>query len=443
MIRFARALAFAFAAMLAACLSAKAARAEKPRGEISGEAADLPARIDEIRIEGLSRTKPFVVRRELQFSEGDVVDEHAFELAVARLWNTGIFAHVDGRVIREAGRNVAVLRLEDKWTLIPIFDFASGGGAFVLDVGATDSNLAGRFLEATAEYQNFQGKHGGRAVFHDPRFLGTRTDLFIKGERLIRPRPGFSDQRTLGSVEVDRLTFEDRIRVGLRVAVFADRFVAPTHGTPFYPPETNTVLVEPSFRVGRLDTIRLRQRGARLELRPGLGVNWGDDDGPYVSVVGEMLAFATFGSRWNLATRVRAAGIDHVPEQLELYAGGLDLVRGFPDNYVRTQAYALTNVELRFVAFDSKWIALMPVVFADAIAARAPSGTPGTAASAGFGIRVLSPKFVGTGARVDLAMPLESTLRPVTQPEQALFGPATPTVNLRSVQVSIGVYQFF
>lgn len=441
MMRFARSLAFA--AALATSVSVSTARAEKPHREIPGDAADLPARIDEIRIEGLSRTKPFVVRRELQFSEGDLVDQHAFDLAVARLWNTGIFAHVDARVIREAGRNVAVFKIEDKWTLIPIFDFASGGGAFFFDVGATDSNLAGRFLEATAEYQNFQGEHGGRAIFHDPRFLGTRTDLFVKGERLIRPRPGFSDQRTLGSVEVDRLMFEDRIRVGFRVSVFADRFLPPTHGTPFYPPNTNTVLMEPSFRIGRVDTERLRLRGARLDLRPGLGVNWGDNHGTYVSVVAEVLAFAMFGSRWNLATRVRGGGIDHVPEQLEFYAGGLDLIRGFPDNYVRTQAYALTNVELRFVAFDSTWVALMPVLFTDAIAARAPSGTPGTAVSTGFGMRVLSPKFVGTGARVDLAIPLESTLRPVTQPEQPLFGPTTPVANLRSVQVSIGVYQFF
>ncbi|WP_169928139.1 POTRA domain-containing protein [Labilithrix luteola] len=442
--RNALARAFALGLLLAWSLWGSTADAETPaHAQVPGQPLALPARIDEIRIEGLARTKPFVVRRELGFVEGDVIDQHAFDLAVARLWNTAIFAHVDAHVVRDAERNVLVLRIEDKWTLIPIFDFGSGGGAFYFDVGATDNNVAGRFLDAAAEYQNFQGLHGGRAMFHDPRFLGTRTDLFVKGERLVRPRPGFSDQRTLGSVEVDRLTFEDRIRAGLRVSIFADRFVPPTHGTAFYPPETNTVLVEPSFRIGRVDTVRLRQRGARLELRPGLGFNWGQDEGTYVSFVAEVLAFAMFGRRWNLATRVRAAGIDHVPEQLELYAGGLDFIRGFPDNFVRTQAYALTNVELRFVAFDSTWLALMPAVFTDAIAARSPSGTPGTALSVGAGLRVLVPKFVGTGARVDFAIPLESTLRAVTVAEQPLFGPATPTPNMHSFQLSLGVYQFF
>ncbi len=402
--------------------------------------ASLPARIDAIRIEGLVRTKDFVVRRELGFGEGDVLTQDEFDLAIARLWNTTIFAHVDGKVVREDGRTVVVLALEDRWTLNPLFGFASGGNAYYFRVGASDNDVAGRFLEIQAQYQNYDGKyHGGQAIFHDPRLADARMDLYVEAERLVRPRPGFSDQRTQVQVEIDRLFDRDRFRIGLRTSAFANRFLAPLDGTPFYPDETNTLLLEPSLRVGRIDTVRLRFTGASVELRPAFGIS--NDD--YAGATLEALAFAMLGARWNLAVRVHAADVTKTPAHLQLFAGGLDLLRGFPDNYVRTRAFALANVELRFLAFDSTWIALMPVVFADAIAAVAPAGDPGTASSAGAGLRVLVPKFVGTGIRADLAVPLGATLRGVSEAEQARFGPATPAADIGSPQASFGVYQFF
>jgi outer membrane protein assembly factor BamA len=404
------------------------------------ETTTFPIRIDEIRIEGLSRTKDSVVLRELGFREGDVITREQFDLAVARLWNTSIFAHVNAQVSHETtGRNVLVLAIEDRWTLNPLLGYGIGGNAFYFRVGAADNNVAGRFLEVQAQYQYFDGFHGGQAIFHDPRLAGERIDLFVEAERLVRPRPGFSDQRTQLQVEIARLFDRDRFRVGLRTSAFANRFLPPLDGAPFYPEETNTLLFEPSLRVGRIDTVRLRFTGASLEMRPAYGISLHD----YTGITLESFAYAMFGDRWNLAVRARGANVTRVPEHLELYAGGLDLVRGFPDNYVRTQALALTNVELRFVAFDSTWVAFMPVVFGDAIAAQAPSGVPGAAFSLGAGLRILVPKFVGTGLRADLAIPIASSLRAVTEADQSRFGPATPTASIGTLQPSFGVYQFF
>ena len=54
----------------------------------------------------------------------------------------------------------------------------------------------------------------------------------------------------------------------------------------------------------------------------------------------EGLGFLMAGERWNFAARFRAAGISLVPAHLELFAGRLELVRGFPDNFVRTRSKA-------------------------------------------------------------------------------------------------------
>jgi hypothetical protein len=418
--------------------------ASLPASSPAREPPSFPLRVDEIRVTGLARTDPSIVRNELGFREGDVITAERFELGLARLWNMQIFAHVDGAIVREGERYVAAFELEDRWTLNPLFSFGSGGSASYFRVGVSDNNIAGRFLEAQAQYENFTGFHGGQVIVHEPRLFGRRLEVFLRAERLTRPRPGYSDQRALGMLEIEALALDDRLRYGARVSAFDDRFVAPLDPPLYYPAPTQTLLVEPSLRAGRLDTVRLRQRGATLELRPGVGFTSSDVARRYASVTGEALAFVMIGDRTNLAFRARGAAVSDVPEHLQVYAGGLDLVRGVPDNYVRARAMLLANVEARFVVFDSTWIALVPVAFADAVTAKALTGRTGGALSAGAGLRILVPKFVGTGARIDVAVPLRADFERAASSSGLLStGPPQPRADVGGFQLAFGVYQFF
>lgn len=437
--------ATARALALAAALASPRALADEqaPEAGVSPATPAFPLRVDEIRIEGLVRTEPFVVRDELGFTEGDVITRADLDLAVARLWNTTIFAHVLAEVSAAGPRHVLVVTLEDRFTLNPLFSFGSGGSATYVRVGASDNNIAGRFLEAKAQYENFSGFHGGQVVLHDPRLFRERLELFLTGERLTRPRPGFSDQRTSGVVEVQALARGDRLRVGGKVSIFADRYLPPLDPPPFTPPETTTALVEPSLRVGRVDTVRLRQTGASLEVRPGVGFVLGD--ARFATVTTEALGFAMLGERFNFAVRARVAATSDVREPLQVYAGGLDLVRGVPDNYIRARALALTNVELRAILFDSTWIALVPTVFTDAAVAKAPAGRVGSVFAVGAGLRVLVPKFVGTGLRLDAAVPLVADVEDAAVDARPNAPPAPPQPHAKTgaLSFSVGVYQFF
>lgn len=426
MARAARALLVALAVLSAAPRSARAERAEPADAanneiEIAPEVR-LPTRLDAIEVHGLIRTREFVVLRELGFGPGEAVDRAALDLAIKRLWNTTIFSKVRGRVAHSGGRTVLALDLEDRWTLNPLLGYGSGGSAFFFRIGAADNNLAGRFLEAQAQYQFFDGFHGGQVLLRDPRLFHRRMELTVQLERLVRPRPGFSDQRSLGAVELSRLFLADRVRVGLRASVFADRFLEPLAPPASFPDPTETMTFEPSLRVGRVDTVRLRQTGATLELRPGLGLPLGGGGPEFAQAQLEALLFALVGTRANLAVRLRAAGVSEVPRHLLVYAGGLDLVRGFPDNHAAARALALANVELRVVAFDSTWFAVMPTAFVDGMVWRTEEGARRGALSGGLGVRLLIPKFVGTGLRLDAAVPAEGPFK---------------------VSPSFGVYQFF
>lgn len=409
----------------------------------------MPVVVDAIRIEGPVRTRDFVIRRELGFQEGDSIDSSKIDLAVARLWNTTIFADVAVHLkatVDEAGhrRVTVIVHAIDRWTLNPLFSFGTGGGASFVRVGAFDNNLLGRFLEVWAQYENFDGFHGGQTLFREPRLADQRLELLIQAERLTRPRRGFSDQRTQAIVELARLTNGDRMRFALRARVAADRFLPPFDSPPYFPSPTETYSLEPSFRLGRVDLIRLRYQGVSLELKPVVGaIGSSDVADAYAGLTLEMLWFQMVGRRFNLAARVRGANISKVPPHLELWAGGLDLVRGFPDNFIRSRAITFGNVEARWLGFDSTWVAIMPVAFLDGVAAASPSGKTGVAVAGGAGVRILLPNLVAAGLRVDFAVPLYSDVQQVRLDEQSRFGPTSPAARPWTIQPSIGVYQFF
>jgi hypothetical protein len=77
------------------------------------------------------------------------------------------------------------------------------------------------------------------------------------------------------------------------------------------------------------------------------------------------------------------------------------------------------------VAWDWTWLAVVPTVFAD-MAALAQGQDVRGLASLGGGVRLLIPRFVRSGLRLDVAWPL-------TQQADGSSGPGA----------SIGVFQFF
>ena len=381
--------------------------------------------IDAIDVRGLERTKrtrPWIVERELPWRAGDAVSAEAWDLGLARLWNTGLFSHVDARIETRGAQRVAVVDVEERFTLNPLFRFSVGGGTYWWRVGLDEANVAGRYLELAAQYERFGAHSGGQAWWRAPNLGGTRTMALVQAERLARPRPGFTVFRALGRVEVAR-EITPLLVWDARADLFADRFDLPVDGAADLPPPSEGVLATASLKAGRLDTVRIRQQGATVELRAGPGASDQPGTPPWGVATLEAFAFALAGERWNFALRGEAGAMTPAERQDRFYVGGLDLVRGIPDNALRSTAFALVNLEARFTAYDSAWLALVPAAFVDGVVARSESGgPPATALTAGGGLRVLCPKLVAMGLRVDVAVPLSPAGAP---------------------NLSVGVYQFF
>lgn len=386
------------------------------------DAVGAPVRVERVELRGLSSTKPFVVLRELQLSvPGDVTGE-AFELGLSRLWNCGLFSRVDGRLERRPEGVVAVVELEERFSLNPLLSFGIGGGAAWGRIGANDNNFLGRFLEWGLRYERFLQFNGGQAWFRDPRLFDQRLSGLLQVEWLFRPRPEYTRRRLQAIVDLLR-EVEDAALLGLRVEAFRDEYTPPFMGQGVVPANLQGLLVHGSLRVGRVDTVRLRESGVSLEARSSFGFTNHAASPVYVQTWLEGFGFLMLGERFNLATRLQAGLSSSAPTEQRFYLGGLDLLRGFDDSSIRTEQFALANVELRAVAFDSTWFAVVPAIFVDGAVARSERYESKSYLSVGGGLRLLVPKMLRTGLRADVAV--------------TVWG------GVQQVGFSLGVYQFF
>ncbi|MEK7748341.1 MAG: POTRA domain-containing protein [Nitrospirota bacterium] len=130
-------------------------------------------KIDSINVTGLKRTKESVIFRELRFA-GDPLAVESLQEGLQRLRNLQIFNWVQGEIGKGQNRSELTLRVEERWTTIPIFRVASGGETTSTIVGLYDINALGRYIELGGQYENLNGRHGGVVWFRNPRFLDQR-----------------------------------------------------------------------------------------------------------------------------------------------------------------------------------------------------------------------------------------------------------------------------
>ena len=131
----------------------------------------------EIEVGGLQRTVDKVVRRELVVRAGQPLRQPALRESVRRVRNLGVFRRVDAIVTGDRDACTLALRVDEKWTLLPIFSLGRGGGITFLTAGVQDIHLLGRLLQLEGYWQLFGGVRSGGIVFADPRLLDKRLSL--------------------------------------------------------------------------------------------------------------------------------------------------------------------------------------------------------------------------------------------------------------------------
>jgi outer membrane protein insertion porin family len=176
------------------------------------------SRIDSVRIQGLQKTKRYVVTRELSFQSGEIIQYSQLLQSQRRLYLTGLFESVFARPAPSSSDDSTAkdILIELKEKPSSEFGIMIGYGSIEKIRGRielTTSNLTGTARQAgTAVEANFI-KQGISGSFTEPWTFGTpwRTDISLFGE--LRQEPGYETQ-TLGA----RLTLGRRIGFHTTVA---------------------------------------------------------------------------------------------------------------------------------------------------------------------------------------------------------------------------------
>jgi len=155
------------------------------------------SRVGSINIVGADRTQPYVIIRELSFSEGDTIKYSELIGSQRRLYLTGLFESVFVRPVSPAEGEAATsreIRIELKEKQSSELAFSVGYGTVEKARGRIELstfNLSGTARKAGVSTEANFIKQGASVSFSEPWTLGTRwrTDLSLFGQ--LRQEPAY------------------------------------------------------------------------------------------------------------------------------------------------------------------------------------------------------------------------------------------------------------
>ena len=118
-------------------------------------------------------TKEQVVRRELNYTEGDTFDTFLVRESERNLREIAFVREVETTVTVDGHYADILITVQDTWTLIPQFAVSSGDGRERRTFGIAESNLLGYGKRLELLYQEDEGQESLSAIWDDRRVWGT------------------------------------------------------------------------------------------------------------------------------------------------------------------------------------------------------------------------------------------------------------------------------
>jgi outer membrane protein insertion porin family len=357
-----------------------------PEGTLTVQIAE--GHIEAIKIEGLTKTHDYVVRRELQFKPGDVFNVNAVNASLKRLFALQFFSDVKAQP--EPGStpdtvNVTVTVTEQKTAAVSFGVGYSNQTGIQGFVGLRDSNFGGNGQAVQLSYSNsaLYGTSYGLS-FHEPYFLGTRTamDLQLFDQTTIPTdySLGLNNSFQYNLVQVGGfLSFTSPLSL-INSVNYGFKAVTSTFGTPFVGTNPPAGF---NFTPGQVNALVL---GATQDTR-------NDPLNPLSGeriVLSSELAFQVLGGSFQfqkyeidfehflpLGTESTILGHVHLgysgtalPIQEQFYLGGQASLRGYASGRFRGDEMALLQVEYRLplsaLPFLGAFKGITTILFVDA-----------------------------------------------------------------------------
>lgn len=382
--------------------------------------------VTSIQLQGLKRTAPSVIRDELFFREGDSISEAQMNEALIRIQNTGLFTTAS----IEKDESKVVVTVEERWTTIPIFKVASGGGVSQITAGIFDPNVFGRRLELGTQVERLEDAYSAVAWMKKPRLFYSRLGLDLQYWNINRLRTKYETNEDEPVKKTGFLQEREKVFVGLSydLSFFWNVFLFyeynhDTFSDKFISDDVKPLLVAtglPDSSEVHFTGLRLKYGQTRIDrhLIDGALMQWDYKQG-FSSFGGPDFWQSDLTALWyktlfrdsTVAQRLMAGFTTTEILQYWYYLGGLDRIRGFTDNRFAGRYFWLSNSEFRQPVFRKPWLVTQAVAFTDLVSTAEQARGLGklTAASAGVGLRFVLPKIYRSVLRVDYARPIRKS----------------------------------
>ncbi|NQZ02148.1 MAG: BamA/TamA family outer membrane protein [Bdellovibrionales bacterium] len=410
--------------------------------------------LSKISIEGNSKTSRDVIMNELDVKVGSTLTAYGLEESYKRLFNLRIFSEVEFSLeMLPDDQSKLNIKVQERWTLIPIAKLTSGGGTTQFTAGAYDINVLGSFIEVGAQYENLNGSDGFVHWFRNPRLLGTRIRSGYDIWNVTRNRLLFSSDVDEGDVAEETSAYTvnmqkynfflakefvywfvvgagfDYTRQEATDDGLSEEFRDKNLNLGFSPPD---LLDETAYytylRLGRLNFTNYLVEGFQTDVNlrfadSGLGGNENSYRLTHTSK-----AFFLLPHEQNIGVNVSTGHSNSDSFQNNFFVGGFENVRGFQDGQFIGKHFWQANLEYRVSSYKSHWLVLQHNFFYDIGNTADNEGqllqnNPNEAfQSVGAGIRLISPAIYRFNLRVDFAQGLNYN---------------------RAFDISFGLQQFF
>jgi outer membrane protein insertion porin family len=234
--------------------------------------------VERIDIQGNTRTKDKVIRREFQLAEGDAFSAEAVRRTKSRLTDLGYFQAVDIQTSPGSVPDKAILTttVSEKATGELTFGggYSTDAGA-LLDIGLSERNLVGTGIAASINGTLAQRRSSIQASVTDPYFLDRNLvaglDIFFIQTNYLGTEP--YDERRQGFAPRLGYAFNDHLRqVWSYSLVNRTVFNVSSFASPFILNEAGTTLLSQISQVLTLD-----YRDSRVFPRSGYVIEAGTD----------------------------------------------------------------------------------------------------------------------------------------------------------------------
>ena len=386
----------------------------------------IEAEVEEIRVEGNTKTRTATILRNLRTKPGTVLNRRRFQKDLERLNNLGYFRKVEPDPQRGSERGKVILVLdvvEEKTGLATIGVGYAGGGSSGIRSGVTgaisysDRNLFGEGKNVSVSWQRGAQISSIGVSYLDPAINGNqdsigvslfrndvdglRQPIIVNGEQQFA---FYDDQRIGGSLTYGRPLNDD-----LRV------FATLRHETIEILRDSQSLFEPIGLGTGTLNSIGL---SALYDTRDDIfNPHVGSFANAAINVAGlggdfsftkytlEGRHYVPLGEKHTLALRAWGGLVTgDAPITEFFYAGGPDTLRGYQQNQFFGTRFFVANAEYRFPIANIKF--LRGAVFVDAGTAYSPGDTINDKIffDAGVGLRITFPAL-GLGViRLDYAI---------------------------------------